>query len=254
MAMPPGLEDVQIPVQVNPNEDTEWNDILRKHGIIPEKPKDIEPEIQQALLEAHQRMHDERLEDKTLDELDAHEDDEDEDFLASYRQKRMDEIKRLQSRAKFGQVYPIQKVDYGRDVTEASKEAWVLLLLTGAGVESKIAERLWPEIAARFADVRFCSIRAEMCIEGYPERNCPTILIYYAGEIQRQIVSLAEVGGTKCDLVEMQNLLVRVGAISEKDARLRTMDDEEGDHGQDVRRGLKNGATSLRDTEDDDWD
>ena len=28
--------DPKFQVQVDPNEDTEWNDILRQHGIIPE--------------------------------------------------------------------------------------------------------------------------------------------------------------------------------------------------------------------------
>ena len=59
---------VQVPVD-DPNADTEWNDILRKHGIIPEKPKDPEPIIQEALLEAHQRAYENRLEDKDLDQL-----------------------------------------------------------------------------------------------------------------------------------------------------------------------------------------
>lgn len=61
------------------------NDILRQHGIIPEKPKDPEPLIQEALIAAQHRAHENRLEDKDLDELDALEEEEDEDFLAGYR-------------------------------------------------------------------------------------------------------------------------------------------------------------------------
>lgn len=72
-------------VEVNPNEDTEWNDILRQHGIIPEKPKDPEPLIQEALVEAEHKAHENRLEDKDLDELDELEDEEDERFLEQYR-------------------------------------------------------------------------------------------------------------------------------------------------------------------------
>lgn len=103
-------------VQVNPNEDTEWyarpssinssnhlipggiyviyvieltpqyrNDILRKHGIIPEKAPDPEPAIQEAILEAQRRAHENRLEDKDLDELNALEDEEDDEFLEQYR-------------------------------------------------------------------------------------------------------------------------------------------------------------------------
>ena len=61
------------------------NDILRKHKIIPEKPPSPTPIIQEALLEARQKAHENRLEDKDLDELDDLEDEEDEAFLQSYR-------------------------------------------------------------------------------------------------------------------------------------------------------------------------
>lgn len=61
------------------------NDILRKHGIIPEKPQDPEPLIQEALVEAERKAYENRLEDKDLDELDALEDEEDEAFLEHYR-------------------------------------------------------------------------------------------------------------------------------------------------------------------------
>lgn len=61
------------------------NDILRKHGVIPEKPVSPTPMIQEAIEEARQREYDNRLEDKDLDELDALEDEEDEEFLEMYR-------------------------------------------------------------------------------------------------------------------------------------------------------------------------
>jgi hypothetical protein len=61
------------------------NDILRKHGIIPEKPPSPTPIIEEAILEARQREHDNRLEGKDLDELNALEDEEDEAFLDIYR-------------------------------------------------------------------------------------------------------------------------------------------------------------------------
>jgi hypothetical protein len=63
----------------------ERNDILRKHGVIPEKPPSPTPMIQEALEEARKLAHENRLEGKDLEELDALEDEEDEDFLESYR-------------------------------------------------------------------------------------------------------------------------------------------------------------------------
>lgn len=61
------------------------NDILRKHGVIPEKPPSPTPMIEEALTEARRLAHENRLEGKDLDGLDELEDEEDEDFLNSYR-------------------------------------------------------------------------------------------------------------------------------------------------------------------------
>ena len=61
------------------------NDILRKHGVIPDKPPSPTPIIQEALLEAQNNAHENRLEDKDLDKLDELEDEEDEAFLDKYR-------------------------------------------------------------------------------------------------------------------------------------------------------------------------
>ena len=136
--------DMDMPVNVpvdNPNADTEWNDILRKHGIIPEKPPDLEPIIQESLVEAAKRQHENRLEDKDLDELAALEDEEDEEFLERYRQQRLKELNELQKASNFGQVYPLSKPDYGREVTDASKDAWVVVVMTsgmGTNVESRV--------------------------------------------------------------------------------------------------------------------
>ena len=228
------------------------NDILRKHGVIPEKPADPEPVIQEALLEAHLRAHDNRLEDKTLDQLHDLEDDEDVAFLESYRRKRLQELSRLTKNSVHGQVYPLQKADYARDVTEASAQSFVPVHLSSssdANVESRVLSQLWRQLAQRFGEVKFCEIRADMCIENYPERNTPTILVYRNGDIVRQVVTLRELGGTKTTLQSLQNLLVEIGVVTEDDVRVRES------HGEDVSKGkISRGIRSRSGDEDDDWD
>lgn len=56
---------------------------------------------------------------------------------------------------------------------------------------------IWRQLAAKFGDVKFCEIRGDMCIEGYPDRNTPTILVYKDGEIRRQFVTLRELNGVR---------------------------------------------------------
>lgn len=236
---------------VDPNADTEWNDILRKHGVLPPKPPSPTPIIEQAILEARQKAYENRLEDKDLDELNALEDEEDEEFLEKYRKQRIAELSRLQKTSIYNQVYPIQKTDYAHEVTEASSKTFVLVNLTsplGSNVESRVLNDLWRELAAKFGDIKFCQIRADMCIEGYPEKNTPTILIYKDGEIKKQFVTLRELNGVRTKLEDLEKVLVDIGAVKENDVRLlkKRSDSDDEDH-----------DTKKKDNEDDDdsdWD
>ena len=110
----------------------------------------------------------------------------------------MAELSTISAASTYNQVYYLQKPDYSRDVTEASQKSFVLVHLTsslGTNIESRLLTELWRDLARTYGDIKFCEIRADMCIEGYPERNTPTILIYKDGDIRRQIVTLRELGG-----------------------------------------------------------
>lgn len=173
---------------------------MRKHGIIPEKPPSPTPIIEEALVEARRLAHENRLEGKDLDELAELEDEEDEEFLNEYRKKRLAELSQISNASVYNQVYHLHKPDYSRDVTEASQNAFIFVLLTSpsdGNTESRVAVEAWRELAKRFGDVKFCQMRADLCIEGYPERNCPTILVYKDGDIKRQIVTLKELNGVR---------------------------------------------------------
>lgn len=233
------------------------NDILRKHGVIPEKQPSPTRQIEEALIQARELAHEHRLEGKDLDELDALEDDEDEAFLESYRQKRMNEMAELQTASVYNQVYPVQKPDYSKEVTEESSKAFVLVLLTsssGTNVESQLMIELWRELAKKFGDIKFCQMQANLCIEGYPDRNTPTVLIYKDGEIKRQLVTLKELNGTKTDLQDMEKILLGLGALQHNDSRLKRKDDG-GDEGA-AKRSIFQSAPKKATAEDDDsdWD
>lgn len=108
----------------DPNADTEWNDILRKKGILPSKEslteleKEAEEEEQQALQQSIVKTY----EDMTLEELEDNEDEfneEDERAIEMYRQQRLAEWKATQMKNKFGEVLEISGKDYVQEVTKA---------------------------------------------------------------------------------------------------------------------------------------
>jgi len=257
----PMEERVNVPID-DPNADTEWNDILRKHGVIPEKPPSPTPQIEAAILQARELAHENRLEGRDLDELDELEDVEDEAFLETYRQQRLHELQSLTKKSLHGSVYPISKPDYSRDVTEASKSSPVLVNMTsslGTNIESRVLSELWRKAAAEFGEIKFCEIRADTAIEGYPNKNCPTILVYDKGDIAKQIVTLVAMGGVKCGMKEIDELLVEVGAVKPNDMRVvkRIREAENELEIGALKSGIRGSTkkqTNTDDDDDDDWD
>ncbi|KAL7807053.1 thioredoxin-like protein [Trichoderma aethiopicum] len=254
----PSEQRIAVPID-DPNADTEWNDILRKHGVIPEKPPSPTPMIEEAILEARRLAHENRLEGKDLDELDELEDDEDDAFLEQYRQKRMAELSNLQKKSIHGSVYPISKPDYQREVTEASNNGPVFVNLTSAAgnVESRILSELWRQAAKEYGDIKFCEIRANQAIENYPDRNCPTILVYNKGDIVKQIVTLMTLGGTRTNMRHIDDLLVEVGAVPDSDLRVvkRRRAAEDAEEERLAGKSIKSSNIGRgQDDDDDDWD
>ncbi|KAL2019585.1 hypothetical protein VTK56DRAFT_9482 [Thermocarpiscus australiensis] len=254
---------IAVPID-DPNADTEWNDILRKHGIIPEKPPSPTPLIEEAILEARRLAHENRLEGKDLSDLSDLEDEEDEAFLEQYRQKRLQELSALQQKSVHGSVYPISKPEYAREVTEASQNGPVLVNLTSSSpagnAESRVLSQLWRQAAREYGELKFCEMRADRAIENYPERNCPTILVYHRGEIVKQVVTLAALGGVRMGMRDLDKLLVEVGAVPENDMRVlkrrREAEDADEEEGEAGRRGVKSSSDKKKrnDDDDDDWD
>jgi hypothetical protein len=217
--------------------------------------------IEEAILEGRRLAHENRLEGKDVDELDDLEDEEDEAFLEKYRQMRMAELNSLQKKSVHGSVYPLTKPEYQREVTDASSKGPVFVHLTasmGTNVESRVLSELWRQAAKEYGDIKFCEMRANQAIENYPERNCPTILVYKNGDIIKQIVTLATIGGVRTNMMKIDDILVETGAIGDKDMRVvkrrRAAEDAEEERlaGKTIRSG--NTRTARASDSDDDWD
>ncbi len=226
--------------------------------MIPEKPPSPTPLIEEAILEGRRLAHENRLEGKDFDELDALEDEEDEEFLDKYRQQRVQELQALTTKSIHGSVYPISKPDYSREVTDASQNGPVLVNLTsslGTNVESRVLNELWRQAAKEYGDVKFCQIRADQAIEGYPEKNCPTILIYNKGDIVKQLVTLVMLGGVRTNMKDIDSLLIEIGAVKNNDMRvLKRLKSDEDDEADSRRTGLRGPSKQVNDDDDEDWD
>lgn len=250
------LNDIKVPVEVNPTEDTEWNDILRAHGIIPERPPSPTEELEAALDEAVRRQHENRLENKTMGELAELEDDEDEDFLELYKARRFQEIQQLQQKSKFGTVLHITKPEYEDEVTKALDDCFVFVHMSlQLAVQSRLLALLTVTLARKFPEIKFVEIPANRCVENYPEANCPTIIVYHKKNIAKQYVTLTELGGSDCKVGDLEKVLVGIDAVKPSDERLEM--NQRGDDDEEEARKLRFVKKTIRgkdaDEDDDDF-
>nr|CAB3264731.1 phosducin-like protein 3 [Phallusia mammillata] len=194
----------------NPNEDTEWNDALRKHGILPkkEKPAPLPEEVDQTEVVNN-------YEDMTLEELDEFEDEEDERVMQMYREKRIAEMKALQMKSNYGDVREISAIDYVQEVNKAGDGIWVVLHLYKQGIPlCSLLNQYLSRLAAKFPTVKFLKSISTTCIPNYPDKNVPTIFIYKDGEMAAQWIGPLSLGGMnlKQDMLEWR--LSKLGVVT----------------------------------------
>ncbi|KAF8983322.1 Phosducin-like protein 3 [Entomortierella lignicola] len=208
----------------NHDEDTEWNDILRAKGIIPKKEGEIsEADIIDMIDEAIAKRDAKNYEEKTVDELDELLDENNEDeerMLMEYRQQRLNAIKQELSEDKFGDIQHIYKTDFIREVSEASKDVWVVAYLYKEYLPiCKLMSAHLATVAAKHKSTKFVKIIGDQCIPNYPDRNLPTLLIYGNGDMKAQLVGASQLGGMNMKPEDIEAYLRRVGAIKLPESR-----------------------------------
>lgn len=220
------MSEPKFQIDVDPNEDTEWNDILRDHNILPPKPisqSEIENEKIDNLIELEKQKDLERIILENPDDLDS----EDEAFYKEYKKKRFEELKTLVGKMKFGSVYPISKNEYEEQVTNASKENIVLVHISSSEkTDSILLSSLLRELASKYPELKVCEILSHRCLENYPISNCPTLIIYENTQIKIQYITLAELGGSSCSLTILEKALIKLSILKPDDSRIFHEDDE----------------------------
>ncbi|KAJ7760432.1 thioredoxin-like protein [Mycena metata] len=245
-------------MSINTDEDTEFNDALRKHGIIPQKeapPPSPSPPPSPTF--------DDLLNDFTPAELaelgeDA-QDDEAERAIGAYRLQRLAEDRAAAKKARFGRVYPIGREDYTREVTEASsideeddEEAQgtgVVCFLYKDGIprSDRTFEHL-RTLAARHPRTKFVSIVGDKCIANLPDTRVPMIIVYKKGEIRNQVVAWGADRDRSLD--ELEILLLVTGAIIPperlpEDKKRHDSSDEEDSEDDEPASRMRSAATST---------
>ncbi|TBU24822.1 thioredoxin-like protein [Dichomitus squalens] len=205
---------------INPNEDTEFNDALRKHGILPPKPptpRTPSPPPPPTLEEKYADYTAAQLRELAAEAPD----DETERLLELIRRKRLQEVRKMEA-ARFGRVYPISREDYTREITEASKVneegdamergTGVVVFLYKDGIpHSDRAKEHINVLAQRHPHTKFVSIVGDKCIPNLPDARLPMFIIYRKGEVLNQLVAWGADRERRVE--ELEAVLILAGAI-----------------------------------------
>ncbi|CAL1538711.1 unnamed protein product [Lymnaea stagnalis] len=205
----------------NPDEDTQWNDALRRHNIIPQKEKEkefTEDDIVNLLEQTVESIQKGKgLAELTLDELNDKEDDIDEDderIFEEYRRQRLAELKAAQANARFGDVVEISKADYVTQVNNAGEGIWVVLHVYKDGIPiCKLINNYLTNLARNFPQTKFLKSVSSVCIPNYPDKNLPTIFVYFEGDLKKQWIGPFSFGGMNLKQDELEWMLAQTGAI-----------------------------------------
>ncbi|XP_055328183.1 phosducin-like protein 3 [Paramacrobiotus metropolitanus] len=198
----------------DPYADTEWNDALRKAGILPEKPpirtQETESEPVSLTLTKDGTKDYATM---TLDELDDFEDD-DPEFFEEFKKKRMAEWKESLIKKRFGEVLEISGVDYVKEINNAGEGIWVVLHLYKQGFPlCALINRHISALAPKFPDVKFVKSIATTCVPNFPDASLPAIFIYFEGDLKRQIVGQLEFGGLNLTEQGLEWILAQEGVL-----------------------------------------
>jgi hypothetical protein len=121
-------------------ETTEWDDILRSKGILPEKSADeLAEDVLKGMVEERVESYDPH-ENKGLDELDEELEDADSDeeaILREYRERRLGQLKEAAMKKRFGPgVHYVPANDWKAEVTNAGDDVYVIVHLVGFCVKA----------------------------------------------------------------------------------------------------------------------
>jgi hexokinase len=116
------------------------------------------------------------------------------------------------------------------------------------------------DFAKKYPMLKVLKIPGDQCIEGYPDRLMPTILVYGPNHFRSQVVGLVDLGGNNTRIsgvsfhgsayLDLERYAEKIGALTK--VELRVSSDKEVEEGG--QRGMWRSTVNQNDDDDDDWD
>lgn len=197
---------------------SQWDDIHRKLGNYEELP--VEKKQIEYTKEALETLESyDPFKNKTTAELEELEDEFGEDeYMERYKAQRLKEMQVSKEKTpSFEGVREITRQDYVDEVTNATKGTYVILHLYQSSVSNcEILNRSMAECSIKYPHLKFLKIVASKCIENYPDKNCPTIVIYLNGKMVTTLPRI-DTKYTKLTVAAVENMLQGLNILPKPD-------------------------------------
>ncbi|KAE9445966.1 hypothetical protein C3L33_22133, partial [Rhododendron williamsianum] len=109
--------------------------------------------------------------------------------------KRLAEMIEVAKVRRYGSVVPISGSDFVREVSQASEDVWVVVILYKDGYpECGLLLQCLEALATKYPGTKFVKIISTDCIPNYPDCNLPTLLVYNNGAVKGNHVGLHSFG------------------------------------------------------------
>ncbi|KAK8800562.1 hypothetical protein WA158_006880 [Blastocystis sp. Blastoise] len=218
-------------------ETTEWEDILAEHHVIPRR-QDLDKAFDEVIQKYEPQKEENPYEGKELSDLEDIEEedlsDDDLQFLEEYKNKRMNELKAVAEKNRFGYIIDITRDEFINQVTRANSINNVYDVVTlytlisflhsyCTILDCKLMLSQLQLVAERNPDVKFVKIISTDCIKGFPDQNLPCLIVYHEQQIVKQFMGLDIYGGKKFNSECIEWVLQGVGCVKtdlEEDPRL----------------------------------
>ena len=115
---------------------------------------------------------------------------------------------------RYGSVREITAVDYVQEVNKAGDDVFVVLHLYKQGIPlCALINEYLNRLAPKFPTTKFLKAISTTCIPNYPDKNLPTIFVYYEGQLKAQMVGPLEFRGMNLTADEFEYLIGKTGAV-----------------------------------------
>ena len=186
------------------NVTTEWHDVQVKMGnFVPiELPKTGEEAFQEdmEIMKGYEEKKKPQNDSDEESDPDFRDDSDGEsEAMKQYRDQRLQEMKELAAKPKFGYVKHVTKEDYTQQIVDAPKGTYVVLVLYQDYIEYSVKlVEIIEALAKKFIFVKFLKSIATKTIPDFLDQHVPGILIYLDGDVIHQLIpAMKYVGGKK---------------------------------------------------------